>query len=220
VDLPIVPLALFPSAAATFLGRSTVVNNPNLGGFFHLVHVILPHLRLGLHLHPLLLLQIFLHLQLLLPEALPGLLLTSLLLPLLLVNSLGSSNMVLGLAEQILTLSSLHSSSSKVILLLVALDRKILEVLVADAQLVHGLQYFSQGALLIPQKLAGQLLKNQRNVVQDHRVMRRNSPSSQESHLGLFELASPEVGARKVLQHLDIGVLVELLQAVLVHLNC
>ena len=52
-----------------------------------------------------------------------------------------------------------------------------------------------------------------------YRVMRRNSPSSQESHLGLFELASPEVGARKVLQHLDIGVLVELLQAVLVHLR-
>ena len=49
--------------------------------------------------------------------------------------------------------------------------------------------------------------------------MRRNSPSSQESHLGLFKLASPEVGARKVLQHLDIGVLVELLQAVLVHLR-
>ena len=52
-----------------------------------------------------------------------------------------------------------------------------------------------------------------------YRVMRRNSPSSQESHLGLFELASPEVGTRKVLQYLYIGVLVELLQAVLVHLK-
>ena len=49
--------------------------------------------------------------------------------------------------------------------------------------------------------------------------MRCNSARTQERHFSLFKLASPEVGPCQVLQHLHIWVLVELLQAVLVHLE-
>ena len=49
--------------------------------------------------------------------------------------------------------------------------------------------------------------------------MRRNSACTQERHFSLSELASPEVGSRQVLKHLHVWMLVELLQAVLVHLG-
>ena len=52
--------------------------------------------------------------------------------------------------------------------MLVSFDGQVLEVLVADAQLVDSLQHLRQGALLVPQQLAGQLLKDQRDVVQDN----------------------------------------------------
>ena len=52
--------------------------------------------------------------------------------------------------------------------MLVPLNGQVLEVLVADAQLVDGLQHLRQRALLVPQELAGQLLQDQRDVVQDH----------------------------------------------------
>ena len=71
-------------------------------------------------------------------------------------------------SESDLTLTSLYSRPAKVILLLVSFDGQVLEVLVADAQLVDSLQHLRQGALLVPQQLAGQLLKDQRDVVQDH----------------------------------------------------
>jgi len=175
VNLTIVALAFPPSTTASFLRGSTVIDHPNLCGLLHLLLVLVPRPILGLQLLPLLLLQVPLHLELLLPEALPGLLLSSLLLSLLLVDCLRPSNMVLSLTQQVLTLTSLYSRPAKVILLLVSFNGQVLEVLVADAQLVDSLQHLRQGALLVPQQLAGQLLQDQRNVVQDHRIMRRNS---------------------------------------------
>lgn len=185
MNLTVITLALFPTTTTSFLGRTTVINHPNLSGLLHLLHVLLPCPQLGFQFHPLLFLQVPLHLQLLLPEALPGLLLSPLLLPLLLINCLGPGNMVLGLTQQVLTLPRLYGCPAEVILLLVPLDGEVLEVLVTDAKLVDSLQHLRQRALLISQQLAGQLLKNQRNVVQDNRIMRCNSASTQKSHFSL-----------------------------------
>ena len=44
-----------------------------------------------------------------------------------------------------------------------------------ETELVNGLQDFTESWLFVSEQLAGQLLQDQRDVVQDHRVLKKNN---------------------------------------------
>jgi len=53
-----------------------------------------------------------------------------------------------------------------------------MNVLVREAELVDSLENLTEGGLFVSQELAGQLLQDQRDVVQDHCVLKWKSYES------------------------------------------
>uniref|UniRef100_A0AAG5CPI8 Uncharacterized protein n=1 Tax=Anopheles atroparvus TaxID=41427 RepID=A0AAG5CPI8_ANOAO len=139
--------------------------------------------------------------------------------PFLLVDLARARHVVLGLLQQILALVRFRFRERDVVPRLVAVPRQVGEVLVRQSQLVHRLQHNAQDGFFVPQHERGQALEHERNVEQQHRVLRCDAARLQQRHLGLLQLAGAEVRPRQVLHHLDVVVAVELLQAVLVHLD-
>ena len=84
---------------------------------------------------------------------------------------------------------------------------------------MHGLQHLLEGGLLVSEQLTRQLLQDEGNVVEDDGVVRSHPPRLQQRHLGLLQLPVLGVRPRQVEQYLDVVRLVELLQAVFVHLD-
>merc|ERR1712112_335481 len=114
MNFSIISLSSMSTSTTSIFISWFIINDLNLCGSFHLLFVCFSHLEFLLHLCSLFILQLPLHLLLLNPELFPLKLLLLPLFSILLVNCLGSCNMILGLTQQILALSSFNCSSSKI----------------------------------------------------------------------------------------------------------
>lgn len=99
------------------------------------------------------------------------------------------------------------------------MNREIVEIFVSQAQLMNRLQDDTQDGFLILQHHHGQPLQHQGNVEQKNRILRRNATGLEQSHFRFLKLTGTEVRTRQILHHVNVVVLVELLQTVFVHLN-